>query len=197
MWWYWIKDRHAYSRMREYQTVEVSEKLIKKLQRDLLVTRIFSVISSILMIAILAGGFYMFRTVQTYAVQVDGYVTEITAYAESMEPVVTQLSEVDVEVLNDTMEQMTIAFTGVDFEKLAQQIEELDVESINAKIDALDVETLNAKINALDIDAINEAVESLDTAELSEALANLNDASEKVREISDKLKKVASIFTGQ
>lgn len=181
--------------MREYQTVEVSEKLIKKLQRDLLVTRIFSVISSLLMIAILAGGFYMFQTVQTYATQVDEYVTEIMAYAEDMEPAVTQLSEVDVEVLNDTMEQMTAAFAEVDFEKLAQQIDELDVEAINAKIEALDVDTLNAKINALDIDAINKAIESLDTAELSEALTNLNDASEKVREISDKLKQVASIFS--
>lgn len=180
--------------MKEYQTIEVSEKVIKKLQRDLLVTRIFSMISSTLMIAILAGGFYMFRTVQTYAVQVDGYVTDIMTYAENMEPAIEQLSEVDIDVLNDTMDQMKIAFAEVDFEKLAQQIDELDVEAINAKVAALDVDALNAKINALDIEGINKTIEELDTAELSEALKNLNDASEKVREISDKLKQVASIF---
>lgn len=181
--------------MREYQTIEVSEKVIKKLQRDLLVTRIFSAISSLLMIAILAGGFYMFRTVQTYAVQVDGYVTEIMTYADSMEPTITQLSKVDIEALNNTMDQMTVAFAEVDFERLAQQIDDLDVEAINAKVAALDVDSLNAKINALDIDGINKTIKELDTAELSEALKNLNDASEKVREISDKLKQVASIFS--
>lgn len=193
--------------MREYQTVEISEKVIKKLQRDLLITRIFSAISSLLMIAILVGGFYMFRTVQTYAVEVDGYVTEIMTYADSMEPTITQLSKVDMEALNDTMDQMTVAFAEVDFERLAQQIDDLDVEainakvaaldvdSLNAKVAALDVDSLNAKINALDIEGINKAIEELDTAELSEALKNLNEASEKVREISDKLKQVASIFS--
>lgn len=180
--------------MKEYQTIEVSEKLIKKLQRDLLVTRIFSMISSMLMIAILAGGFYMFRTVQTYAQQVDGYVTEIMAYAENMEPAVNQLSKVDIEGLNATMDQMKVAFAEVDFERLAQQIDELDVEAINAKVAALDVDALNDKINALDIEGINETIASLDTAELSEAMTNLNDAAEKVREVSDKLKQVAAIF---
>lgn len=198
---------HRQGVMKEYGTIEISEKVLKKLQRDLLVTRIFSMILSILMIGILVGGFYMFRTVQTYAVQVDGYVTDIMTYAENMEPAIEQLSEVDIETLNDTMEQMTVAFAEVDFEKLAQQIDDLDVEAINAKVAALDVDALNdkvaaldvdalnAKINALDIEGINKAIEELDTAELSEALTNLNDASEKVREISEKLKQVASIFT--
>ncbi len=180
--------------MKEYQTIEVSEKLIKKLQRDLLVTRIFSMISSVLMIVILTGGFYMFQTVQTYAQQVDGYVTEIITYAENMEPAVNQLSKVDIEGLNATMDQMKVAFAEVDFERLAQQIDELDVEAINAKVAALDVDALNDKINALDIDGINETIASLDTAELSEAMTNLNDAAEKVREVSDKLKQVAAIF---
>lgn len=187
-------NNHTKSKMKEYQAIEVSEKLIKKLQRDLLMTRIFSMISSVLMIAILAGGFYMFRTVQTYAEQVDGYVTEIMAYAENMEPAVNQLSKVDIEGLNATMDQMKVAFAEVDFEKLAQQIDDLDVEAINAKVAALDVDTLNAKINALDIEGINKTIEELDAAELSEALTNLNDAVEKVREVSDKLKQVASIF---
>lgn len=182
------------SKMKEYQTIEVSEKLIKKLQRDLLVTRIFSMITSVLMIAILAGGFYMFRTVQTYAAQVDGYVTEITTYAENLEPAVNQLAKVDIEGLNATMDQMKVAFAEVDFERLAQQIDELDVEAINAKVAALDVDALNDKINALDIEGINETIASLDTAELSEAMTNLNDAAEKVREVSDKLKQVAAIF---
>lgn len=180
--------------MREYQTVEVSEKLIKKLQRDLLLTRIFSVISSLLTIAVLAGGFYMFQTLQTYVGQADDYVSEIVTYAESMEPTVTQLSRVDIEALNDALDQVTIAFAQVDFERLAQQIDELDVDAINKKVAALDVDTLNDKINALDIDAINETIESVDMEELSEALTNLNDASQKIREISDKLKQVASIF---
>ena len=36
----------------EYQTMEVSERLIKKLQRDLWMTRLFALFSSLLMIVI-------------------------------------------------------------------------------------------------------------------------------------------------
>lgn len=136
----------------------------------------------------------MFQTVQIYAVQVDDYVTDIMTYAENMQPAIEQLSEVNIEELNHTMNQMKVAFAEVDFEKLAQQIDNLDVEAINAKVAALDVDSLNDKINALDIDRINQTIEELDTAELSEALTNLNDAAEKVREVSDKLKQVGEIF---
>lgn len=191
----------------EYQVVEISERLVKKLQRDLWITRLFAMFSSLLMIVILAGGYYLYQVVQVYVKQAEGYVTEIMTYAENVKPALNQLSQVDSEVLKQTLEQMSVAFAEVDFEKLAQQVEDLDVESINYKIDtldvdainekinALDVESLNAKIYALDIEGINETVESLDTVQFTETLENLNEAVSTVQEMSEKLRQVATIFS--
>ena len=191
----------------EYQTVEVSEKLIRKLQKDLRMTRLFAFVSSLLMVVILAGGYYLYQMVQVYVKQAEGYVTEIMTYAESVKPALNQLSQVDAEALKQTLEQMSEAFAEVDFEKLAGQIENLDVESINYKIDALDVEAINEKINALDVESlnakiyaldiegINETMESLDTVQFAETLENLNEAVGTVQEMSEKLRQVATIFS--
>ncbi len=191
----------------EYQTVEVSEKLIKKLQRDLWMTRLFAVFSSLLMIVILAGGYYLYQVVQVYVKQAEGYVTEIIAYAENMKPALDHLAQVDTESLLQTVEQMSVAFAEIDFEKLAGQMESLDVESINQKLEALDVEAINEKLNALDVEAlnakiyaldiegINETVGSLDAVQFEETLENLNEAVGTVQEMSEKLKQVATIFS--
>ncbi len=209
-------------KMREYEmdTLEVSAKEIKKLQRTLWTTRLFSALLTLLMLGMLAGGYYIFRIVRIYAVQAESYVTDIMVYAESLEPIMTQLSEVDMELLNHTFEQITLAFEVVDFEQLAKQMSELDVEEINAKLEtldveginaklealdveginakleALDVEALNAKLSALDIEAINDTIESINAVELGEALTDLNLAVDTVQEMSDKLQQVAMIFSG-
>lgn len=179
----------------EYQSVEVSERLIKKLQRDLWMTRLFAMFSSLLMIVILAGGYYLYQVVQVYVKQAESYVTEIVTYAENVKPALNQLSLIDAEALKQTMEQMSVAFAEIDFEKLANQIESLNVDAINEKINALDVESLNAKIYALDIEGINETVGSLDAVQFEETLENLNEAVDTVQEMSEKLRQVATIFS--
>ena len=50
--------------LNEYQDFDVSEKLIKKLQRDLRMTRLMVMFSSLLMIVILAAGYYLYQVVQ-------------------------------------------------------------------------------------------------------------------------------------
>lgn len=179
----------------EYQTVEVSERLIKKLQRDLWMTRLFAMFSSLLMIVILAGGYYLYQVVQVYVKQAEGYVTEIVTYAESVKPALDQLSQIDTENLTKMAEQISAAFAEIDFEKLANQIESLNVDAINEKINALDVESLNAKIYALDIEGINETMENLNALQFEETLENLNEAVGTVQEMSEKLKQVATIFS--
>ncbi len=195
--------------MREYDSdiVEISAGQIKKLQRTLWTTRFFSVVLTLLMLGMLAGGYYIFRIVQVYVKQAESYVSDIMVYAESLEPIMTQLSEVDIESLNHTIEQITLAFEVVDFEQLAQQMEGLDVEEINAKLESLNVEEINAKLEALDVDAINAKIfaldideinatlESINAMELDEALTDLNDAVDTVNEMSDKLQQVATIFS--
>lgn len=179
----------------EYQTAEVSERLIKKLQRDLWMTRLFAMFSSLLMIVILTGGYYLYQVVQVYVKQAEGYVTEIVTYAESVKPALDQLSKIDTENLTKTAEQMSAAFAEIDFEKLADQIESLNVDAINEKINALDVESLNAKIYALDIEGINETMENLNALQFEETLENLNEAVGTVQEMSEKLRQVATIFS--
>ena len=192
--------------LNEYQDFDVSEKIIKKLQRDLWLTRLMVMFSSLLMIVILAAGYYLYQVVQVYVKQAEGYVTEIITYAEGMKPAMTRLQEVDVEALCQTFSELSAAFAEVDFEQLANQLEtldlaavseklnSLDVEDINKKLDALDVDAINEKLVALDVDKINETLGGIDTELLSETLTSLNDAVASIEDISIKLQQVAQIF---
>ena len=121
----------------------------QKLIKELRFTRIICMISSLLTLCLLAGGILLFGKVQELA--------------EVCRPVVEQVSRLDVERLNDTMEHVNASLESVDWEQVADALGELDVE------------------------ALNSAIEGLDTEELSESLKNLNDAVEKVQEISEKM----------
>lgn len=89
-----------------------------------------------------------------------GRVQELAAICE---PVAEKVSELDVESLNDTLAHVNAALETVDWEQVADALGELDV------------------------DAINSAIEGLDTEELSKSLKNLNDAVEKIQEVSEKM----------
>ena len=120
-----------------------------KLRKELRMTRIFSAVSSLLMICILAGGFLV--------------CSQAKSYVDQMWPLVEELSAVDFEAINDTVGVLNQAVGTVDWEELAGELEKLDVEAINAAIAELDTEELSkALIN------INEAAETL--KKLSEGL---------------------------
>ena len=91
--------------------------------------------------------------------------------AEICEPVVEKVSALDVESLNRTMDNVNASLEGVDWEQVAAALEKLDV------------------------DALNAAIEGLDTAELTQSLKNLNEAVEKIRELSEKLSSLSSLFS--
>ena len=160
--------------LNEYEELDVSEKLIKKLQRDLWVTRLMMVFCSLLMIVILASGYYLYQVVQVYVKQAEGYVAEIITYAEGMKPAMTRIQEVDVDSLCQTFSELSEAFAEVDFEQLANQLETLDLAAVSEKLNALDVETINAKLDSLDMAAINEKLDSLDMAAINEKLDSLD-----------------------
>lgn len=98
--------------------------------------------------------------------------SRVQKIAEICEPVVEKVSALDVQSLNRTMDNVNASLEGVDWEQVAAALEKLDVE------------------------ALNSAIEGLDTAELTESLKNLNDAVEKIREISEKLSSFGSLFGG-
>ncbi|MCM1064552.1 MAG: hypothetical protein NC420_08815 [Eubacterium sp.] len=105
----------------------VTDPVMRKLMKELKITRIVCMFSSLLTLCLLAGGILLFGRVQELA--------------EVCRPVVEKVSQ-------------------------------------------------------LDVDAINSAIEGLDTAELTQALKTLNDAVEKIGELSDKLGDVVSWLSG-
>lgn len=156
------------------KTIEISEKVLKKLQRDLWITRILVLFSSLLMVVILASGYYLYRTVQAYIKQAEGYVTEIVTYAEGMKPAVSRLKEMDAETLCNALDEMCVVFAEVNFEQLVGQLEALDMVAINKKLDSLDVEAINEKLNSLDVEAINDKLSALDVQAINEKLDALD-----------------------
>lgn len=154
--------------------MEISEEVIKRLQRELWVTRTLVLFSTLLMIVILAAGYYLYRVVQVYIKQAEGYVTEIVTYTEDMKPAMNRLKEVDADALCNALEEMSVAFGEVDFEQLVGQLEALDMVAINQKLDSLDVDAINAKLDSLDVDAINAKLDSLDVDAINEKLDALD-----------------------
>lgn len=138
---------------------ELNEQIIAKLRRELLWTRIFSIISSVLMLCILLGGFVIFHTVKEYEKKISSGIE--------------QLAELDISAFNETLSQMN------------QAVESMDWEMLNDSIASVDWEKVSKQLEGLDVDSINSAIEGLDTEELTESLENMNNAVEKLRSITD------------
>lgn len=98
------------------------------------------------------------------------YAGKVQAYAEEVTPVIQELAKLDVEEFNLTMENVNTSLQSIDWEQVAVSLESLDV------------------------DAINEAIENLDTEELTEALKNVNDASDKLKAVGEKMSSWTSLF---
>lgn len=129
-----------------------------QLMKELRFTRIICIISSVLTFCLLVGGGFLFGKVQKLA--------------EICEPAIEKISDVDVESLNETLDNVNASLESVDWEQVADVLGELDV------------------------DALNSAIEGLDTEELTEALQNLNDTVDKIKEVSDKMSSFGSMFGG-
>lgn len=115
------------------------ELAVERLARELRMTRIFCIISSALTICLLIGGFLIWNNIQP-----------ILSVVQEAKPIMEQLSALDVEEMNHTLEQVNVTLESVDWQQVSESLQELDV------------------------DAINEAVAGLDTEELTKAIENLN-----------------------
>lgn len=153
------------------------ENMIKKLSRELLITRVFTGILSVLMILILVGGALAYRGFTRYTEEInaemEGAMAMLEEYAGEVRPVITKLEEVDMQAVNDTL------------------------VTLNQTMASVDWEDVTAQLSALDIESLNEAIEGLDTQELSVTLRNMNDVVEKLQNISDGMKSFFSKFTNR
>ena len=112
-------------------------------------------VTSLLILALLAGGGYVLR-------QVNGIMGQV-------QPVLDQAAAVDVENVNDTLRQVKRSLEDVDLAQVAEMmeqavetLEEVDIEALNEAISGLDTQELSRTMANL-----NDAVESLKMVESS------------------------------
>lgn len=123
--------------MEEKNMQTLEEKLIRELRN----TRIFCIISCVLMVSLLVGGFLVFKQVQP-----------IFQVFENLEPAMEQFAELDVEEVNNTLKQVNATLESVDWQQMSDEVSQLDVDAFNDAIKGLNTE------------AISKAVENLNKA---------------------------------
>ena len=124
----------------------------RQLLRELKITRVICMISSLLTLCLLAGGVFLF-----------GKVGELI---QMCEPVVEKVSELDVESLNDTLGHVNASLEEVDWEEVADALGSLDVSALNAALEGLDTRELSESLKNL-----NDAVEMI--RELGERMSSM------------------------
>lgn len=117
------------------------EQTLEKLRRELRTTRIFSAVSSVLMLCVLVGGFLVF--------------SEVKGYIEQVWPMVEQLSAVDFAAIEDTMQSLDESLSAVDWECVSEQLGELDIEALNKAIAGLDTEEMTKALSNINTAADN------------------------------------------
>jgi len=162
----------------------MDEKMLKKLQRQLLWTRVLSVISCLLMVVVLIGGFLFYQKTQEYEWQLKKYDEDIKEHTEEIEAAVKQMALLDMDVLNDTLKETLKAIQAVDWEML------------NDNIDNVDWTKLSQQLSQLDVKAINAAIDGLDTEELTQALENLNNGVDKLKKAIEVLNTIGDKIGG-
>ena len=130
----------------------MDDAVMKQFRGELRRTRVICLVLAVLLVLVLAGGGFFFR--------------ELRIARELMEPLVEQISALNMDELNLALEEVNETLETVDWEQVAEAI------------------------GSLDVDALNTAIENLDTKELSEALKKLNDAVDVLGKIGDSLKLV-------
>lgn len=125
----------------------ISELDVKRLTKELRITRIFCVISSLLTVCLLVGGFLIFSSLKP-----------IFAFMNEAQPVMEQMAELDVEEVNATLEQVNTTLESVDWQQLSETLGELDIEAINTAIEGLDTEELSEAVENM-----NDAAEVLES----------------------------------
>jgi len=164
----------------------MDEKMVTKLRRDLLWTRIFCVITWLLMAVVLVGGFLFYQKTREYEWQLKKYAEDVKEHSEEIEIALNQVAQLDMDALNDTIRETLKVIQAVDWEML------------NENIDSVDWATLSKQLNELDIAAINAAIDGLDTEEITQALENLNNGIDKLKKAVDAINalgdKIGGIF---
>lgn len=121
--------------------------LFKKLKKEMVINRIISCVTLAMTTVILVLVIIAF--------------TELNQFLAMVEPVVEELSKIDMEALNESL------------------------NNFNNIIETFNVDELMDTINSIDFEGINEVLNGLDVDELTETLQNINEGADRLDEISE------------
>lgn len=123
------------------------EEMYKKLKKDMLINRIISIVTLVFTMAILVLAIVAF--------------VELKQFLAEVEPVVEELSKIDIEALNESLNHF------------------------NNIIKTFNIDDFMDTMNSIDFEGINEILEGLDVEELTETLENINEGADRLDEIGD------------
>lgn len=123
------------------------EEMYKKLKKDMLINRIISIVTLVFTMAILVLAIVAF--------------VELKQFLDEVEPVVEELSKIDIEALNESLNHF------------------------NNIIKTFNIDDFMDTMNSIDFEGINEILEGLDVEELTETLENINEGADRLDEIGD------------
>lgn len=161
----------------------VLETSLNQLRKELRATRFFCVISSFLTGALLVGGVLLF-----------GQIKPVFTFVEEVQPVLEELSQLDMDGVNLTLEQISYTVSSVDWKQVSDAVSSVDWQQVSDAIGSVDWQTVSDSLSELDVDAINEAIEGLDTEELSKAIENLNNTVEALEGLREKISSFTGLF---
>lgn len=123
------------------------EMLMKKLKKDIIINRVFSIITMVMTLAILI-------------LVIVGYV-RIDNFLTVAEPVIEELSKIDMEALNESL------------------------ENFNSIMETINFDGIKETLDSINFDGINEVLEGLDIDELTETLDNINEGADRLDQINE------------
>ena len=150
---------------------QMPENSLEQLRKELRITRVVCIVSSVLTSALLLGGILLY-----------GQMRPVLELTKETGPIIEELAELDIESVNMTLEQVGNTLGSVDWKEVSNAIESVDWQQVSDTIGELDVETFN------------NAVEDLDTKEFSKAIERLNKVIDVLEGWGDKLGSIKGIF---
>ncbi len=151
---------------------EYNEQIMEKLRKELFLTRIFSIISSVLMVCLFICGIFMYCKYQDSKKQVEAYTTQVKDYIEKL--AVSQentFTEVDVVAFNQALANLNKVLETVDWELLNSSIASVDWEMLNSSIASVDWKMLSDNIAGVDWKGLSDDISAVDWKNLSDNIS--------------------------
>ncbi|MBQ9141746.1 MAG: hypothetical protein IJX63_08140 [Lachnospiraceae bacterium] len=147
---------------------EYNEQILEKLHKELFLARIFSIISSMLMVCLMVCGISLFYKYQESKKQVESYAEQVKEYVEALSTQEGELSKLDMLALNQALKNLNTVIETVDWEMLNHSISSVDWKMLNDSIAGVDWKMLSDNIASVDWEMMNDSIAGVDWKELSD-----------------------------